>query len=82
MKDKNNFNWTMEDIAHQYKIENPDWSWSECWSKARVIYRELKNLNNELWQNNKQFFRMNTPFSFFDNKDDEFSSKYTSHSGE
>lgn len=79
MKDNNNFKWTMDDIAHQYKLENPNWSWSDCWDKARIIYRELKNLNNELWQNNKQFFRMNTPFSFFDDRDGEFGEAYVDY---
>ena len=75
MKNRDNIRWTMKDIAKQYKYENPDWSWSECWSKAKVIHKELKKLNNDMWQNNKLFFQMNTPFSFFDNKDDEFSDK-------
>ena len=73
MKDNKNAEWTMEDVAHQYKIENPDWAWKKCWVKAKAIYRELNKSNNEVWENNKRYFQMNTPFSFFDNKDGEFS---------
>ena len=56
----------MKDIAHQYKIENPDWSWKQCWEKARHIYKELNRLNANMVNNNKTFFKMNTPFSFYD----------------
>lgn len=72
MKDNNNFQWTKKDIAEQYKLENPSWSWDECWMKAKIIYKELNRLNTQMWKNNKQFFKYNTPFSFFDNKDGEF----------
>lgn len=75
MKDSKNYKWTKKDIATQYKEENPKWSWDKCWKMADTIYRELKRLNNELWHNNKVFFKMNTPFSFFDNKDGEFVDK-------
>lgn len=75
MKDKQNFKWTMKDIAQQYKKENPDWTWKKCWKKANVIYKELKKLNSQMWKNNKKFFEYNTPFSFFDDKDNEFSNK-------
>ncbi len=70
---KNNINWRIEDIAYQYKIENLDWSWKKCYEKAKIIYRELKKINNDMWQNNKVFFRQNIPFSSFNNRDDEFS---------
>ena len=73
MKDNKNFKWSKRDVAYQYKKENLNWSWNECWRKADLIYKELKRLNNELWYNNKMFFKYNTPFSFFDNKDSEFS---------
>ena len=29
-------------------------------------------MNNQMWKDTKRFFKMNTPFSFFDNKDNEF----------
>lgn len=72
MKDNKNFKWTLKDIAKQYKYENPNWDWKQCWDKAKIIYKELKRLNNDSWHNNKVFFKCNTPFSFFDNKDSEF----------
>lgn len=72
MKDRKNLQWEMKDIAHQYKLENPSWSWKRCWKKAKEIYKELNRLNNESWENTKIFFKHNTPFSFYDNKDDEF----------
>ena len=73
MKDDKNVKWTMDDIAHQYKLENESWTWSQCWGKAKEVYRELNRMNNELWKGTKVFFDQTTPFSFFDNKDDEFS---------
>lgn len=72
MKDYENLHWTMENIAHQYKIENPNWTWKQCWKKAKEIYRELNKMNRESFKDTDKFFRNNTPFSFFDNKDDEF----------
>ena len=75
MKDDRNYKWTRKDIAAQYKIENPTWSTDECNAKADVIYKELKRLNKNEWDNNKTFFKHNTPFSFFDNKDSEFADK-------
>lgn len=72
MKDGKNFKWTKIDIAKQYQYENPDWNWNKCLGKAKIIHKELEKLNNEMWQNNKVFFKMNTPFSFFDNRDGEF----------
>lgn len=76
MKDNKNLKWTIKDIAHQYKKENPDWTWKECWSKARVIYKELNKLNHESYHNDKIFFKMNTPFSFYYDKDSEFADKF------
>lgn len=75
MKDNKNYKWTKKDLAQQYKYENPDWTWKQCWDKANIIYRELKKLNKETWDNTKIFFKHNTPFSFFDNKDSEFADK-------
>lgn len=74
MKDGQNFKWTMYDIAHQYKLENSSWSWSECWQKARIIYIELNRMNNQMWKDNKLFFEQNTPFSFFESEDRKWSS--------
>ena len=76
MKDNENSKWTKEDIAEQYKFENPDWNWIECWDKANLIYKELKKMNKQMWDNNKVFFDMNTPFSFYYDRDDEFSNIY------
>ena len=74
MKDDENLRWEMKEIAHQYKIENPDWSWSECWDKAKIIDRELNKLNRETFRNTEKFYRMNTPFSFFESEDGTWSS--------
>lgn len=82
MKDENNLRWSMDDVAHQYKIENPNWTWKECWVKARLVHKELKKLNKETWDNNKQFFKMNTPFSFYHDKDDEFGGIHELRNGE
>ena len=60
MKNRDNIRWTMEDIAKQYKYENPDWSWKECWTKAKMIYRELNKINNQMWKENKLFFKYTT----------------------
>jgi hypothetical protein len=76
MKDNENSKWTKEDIAKQYKFENPNWTWSKCWNKSNLIYKELKKMNKQMWDNNKVFFKMNTPFSFYYDKDDEFANKY------
>lgn len=78
MKDDENLRWSMKDIAHQYKIENPTWSWKECWKNAKTIHKELNKLNSEEFRNNDKFFKMNTPFSFYYDKDDEFADKYVS----
>lgn len=72
MKDKENLKWTKKNIAHQYKIENPEWAWKYCWDKANAIYKELNKLNNQTHNNNKRFFDMNTPFSFYYDRDGEF----------
>lgn len=79
MKDDKNYEWTMKDVAHQYKLENPEWSWKKCWSKADIIYKELKRLNNGTWNNNSTFFKMNTPFSFYDDRDSEFGEKFVDY---
>lgn len=74
MKDKRNEIWTMEDIAHQYKIENEEWPWRECWKKAKIIYRELNKMNSDMFRNTDKFYKNNTPFSFFESEDGEWSS--------
>ena len=74
MKDDQNFRWTMKDIAHQYKIENPNWTWKQCWNKARLIYKELNKMNNQMWKDSKTYYDHNTPFSFFESEDGEWSS--------
>ena len=76
MRDNRNYKWTKKDIAKQYKRENPNWSWKECWDKANTIYRELNKINSLEWENNKTYFKLNKPFSFYDTKDDEFSDTY------
>lgn len=60
----------MEDIAHQYKVENQNWKWSKCWDKAKVVYREINRLNRESYRKRDLFYNMNTPFSFFEGDDD------------
>lgn len=65
MKDDQNFKWTMKDVAHQYKLENSDWTWKQCWNKASLIYKELNKLNNQMWKDSKKYFDNNTPFSFY-----------------
>ena len=72
MKDNKNFKWTKNDIAEEYKNENPNWTWEECMQKAKIIHKEINKLNDDMWQSTKVFFKMNTPFSFFDNRNDEF----------
>lgn len=74
MKDNQNTKWTMKDIAHQYKMENEEWSWKECWEKARIVYRELNKMNSNMFRNTDKFYKHNTPFSFFESKDGEWSS--------
>lgn len=64
----------MEDIAHQYKVENPDWNWKECWIKAKIIYRELNKMNNQMWKDNAVYYKYNTPFSFYASEYGEWSS--------
>lgn len=82
MKDNKNLKWTLKDIAKQYKNDNPDWTWRECWDKAKTVHRELRKLNDNMWNNNKTFFNMNTPFSFYYDKDGEFGDKYELRNGE
>ena len=74
MKDMENSHWTMNDIAHQYKVENSEWSWKQCWNKAREVYKELNRLNINMYNNDKTFFNMNTPFTFFESENGELSS--------
>lgn len=69
---RENTHWKINDIVKIYKYENPDWTWKECHDKARQIYKEIKRLNGQEFRNDATFFRMNTPFSFYDNKDNEF----------
>ncbi len=73
MKDSKNARWTKKDIAEQYKIENPEWTWKQCLEKSETIYRELNSLNKILWAENRLFFKRNIPFSNFKHKNDEFS---------
>lgn len=79
MKDNENLKWEMKEVVHQYKIENPNWSWKTCWTKAKLIYRELNKLNRESFRETEKFFKMNTPFSFFDDKDGEFNDVYVDY---
>lgn len=65
MKDNENLKWSIQDIAHQYKIENLNLQWKECWIKARMVYKELNRLNANMANNNKIYYKMNTPFSFY-----------------
>ena len=74
MKDDRNFKWTKKDIANQYKKENPNWSWNKCWSKAKIIYKELNKLNREMWNDNKNYYKIFKPFSFYESEDGTWSS--------
>lgn len=74
LKDDANVHWTKQDIANQYQIENADWSWEECLEKADVIYRELNRLNRDSFKSRDRFFTNNTPFSFFESEDGDWSS--------
>lgn len=74
MKDNKNLQWEMKDIAHQYKYENPNWSWKKCWTKARLIYKELNKMNNQMWKDNGVYYKYNKPFSFYESEDGELSS--------
>ena len=72
-KYKENTHWKVKDIAKIYKYENSDWNWDKCYNKAKQIRKEIKKINGREFRNNATFFKMNTPFSFYDNKDGEFS---------
>ena len=74
MKDNENLKWTKKDIAEQYKKENPYWSWNKCWEKAKIVYKQLNKLNRKTFRKNDVFFKMNTPFSFFESEDSSWSS--------
>lgn len=74
MRDEENLKWTMKNIAHQYKYENPEWSWKKCWTKAKIIHKELNKLNSKMFRDTDRFYKMNTPFSFFESEDGEWSS--------
>ncbi len=76
MKDNKNLYWKIKEIAQEYKKENPNWIWDKCLKKAEIIYKELNKLNFENLTNDKLFFKMNTPFSFYDLKNDEFSDTF------
>ena len=71
-----NLNWKRNDIAKLYTYENHNWTWKECHKKAREVYKELKKINGKMFRNDKKFFKMNKPFTFFDTKDDEFADSY------
>jgi len=73
VKDASNRQWSFEDIAYQYKKENPDWSCKQCCDKARIIYRELNKLNRKMSRNTSKFFKHNTPFSFYEYEDKHLS---------
>ncbi len=73
MKDGENKQWNFEDIAHQYKIENPEWDWKKCCEKAKIIYKELNRLNYNTFANNRLFFKMNKPFSAYEYEDKHLS---------
>ncbi len=76
MKDNENLYWELEEIAQAYKIENSEWTWEKCLDKAKIIYKELNKINREDFRNNEKYFKFNTPFSFYFDKDDEFGSIY------
>ncbi len=76
LRDKKNFKWTRHDIAYQYKLENPNWTWDKCWIKSDLIYKELKRLNKQMWDNNKRFFDNNIQFSALEDRDDEFGKQF------
>lgn len=71
MKDYKNQKWTIKDIAHQYKKENPDWDWDKCYKKAKIIYNALKSMNWSMENNNKKYFKHNIPLSYFEFDDSD-----------
>lgn len=71
---QDNFKWKLEDIAKQYKYENPDWKWKQCWEKAKVTYGELKRINRKMWNDNKTYYKFFKPFTFYESFDGEWSS--------
>lgn len=76
MKDNENLHWELKEIAQAYKVENSEWTWKKCLDKAKIIYKELNKLNYNTLSNDRLFFKFNTPFSFYFDRDDEFGSIY------
>jgi len=48
----------------------------KCWSKAKIIYKELNKLNSSSDKRDSKYFRMNMPFSFYYKKNSEFGDEY------
>jgi predicted Zn-ribbon and HTH transcriptional regulator len=61
-----NTGWTVNKIIRLYQKEHPDWTYEECESKAKIVHRELKRMNDNMRNNNIKYSENNMPFSYFD----------------
>ena len=69
-----NYKWKLDDIIEMYEYENPSWDEEICRQKAREVYRELKNMNRKLWDDNGNYYKFFKPFSFYESEDGTWSS--------
>lgn len=69
-----NYKWKLDNIIEMYRYENPDWDIKTCRQEAQKIYRELKNMNRKLWDDNGNYYKFFKPFSFYMSEDGEWSS--------
>lgn len=69
-KSYKNMGWTIDKLLFLIVDENPCISYSDAFKKAKFFYKELNNLNKNMYNNNKKYFKYNLPLSLFQNNDD------------
>lgn len=77
-----NLNWDKSSIAELYSYENPNWTIEQCHEMAELLYKEIKKMNRQSFRERDRFFKMNTPFSYFGDRTDEFEEVYWDRNSE
>jgi hypothetical protein len=61
------YDYNINELMKIIFIEYPNISKDDCFIKAKLLKRELNNINRNINRNTKKYFKHNLPFSYFEN---------------
>lgn len=64
------YTYSISEIMKILFIENINITKNDCYEKAKIINREIKNSNKKINRNTKKYFKHNLPLSIFEDGND------------